>query len=74
MPGHWSTTFAVTAQGVADLADDNPFEECDGADKRGETCASMGFGTGILKCYSNCTYNYSACDFSTCLLPPCEPL
>jgi cysteine-rich repeat protein len=37
-------------------------EDCDGTDLGGATCASEGFGTGILGCQaSGCRYDYTQC-------------
>lgn len=44
------------------------FELCDGADVGGETCASLGFDVGSLRCRFSCEYDTSGC-FAT--LPAC---
>lgn len=36
-------------------------EECDGTDLAGETCESLGYGSGNLSCTSNCTYDVNGC-------------
>jgi len=36
-------------------------EECDKLNLNGETCVSLGYHTGILRCYDNCTLNKTAC-------------
>jgi len=68
---------ALTADEVADIAaagsdgkasdscgdgvvDDG--EECDGADLDGETCESLGAGTGTLSCSEHCTFDDVACE------------
>lgn len=48
-------------------------EACDGADLRGETCASVGFGRGTLACRAGCAvHDVSEC--SACLSPACREL
>lgn len=36
-------------------------EECDGADLAGETCESLGQGSGTLSCLDSCEFNFSQC-------------
>jgi len=36
-------------------------EECDGIDLEDKTCAIVGFDSGDLSCYDNCTFDSSAC-------------
>lgn len=36
-------------------------EQCDGNDLKGATCVSEGYGSGVLSCNNNCTYNYNQC-------------
>lgn len=39
----------------------NPGEQCDGADLAGASCASIGAGSGQLGCTASCTYDTSGC-------------
>ena len=39
------------------------FEECDGSDRRGNTCINNGYESGIMRCYPDCTLNYESCYF-----------
>jgi hypothetical protein len=50
------TQTATCGNGVAEGT-----EQCDGADLRGATCASLGLGSGPLACTANCTYDTSGC-------------
>ena len=36
-------------------------DECDGVDLGGASCASLGLGTGTLKCTDRCTFDTSSC-------------
>ncbi|MBT3395279.1 hypothetical protein HN412_02475 [archaeon] len=36
-------------------------EECDGIDLENKTCVNMGFDSGELNCYDNCTFDSSSC-------------
>ncbi|MDY0003180.1 MAG: DUF4215 domain-containing protein [Polyangia bacterium] len=36
-------------------------EECDGSDKRSQTCATLGFTGGSLGCSQSCTFDVSGC-------------
>ncbi|MCG2700801.1 Ig domain-containing protein, partial [Candidatus Parcubacteria bacterium] len=36
-------------------------EECDKTDLNGETCSSLGYGSGTLQCDSGCSFNISQC-------------
>jgi hypothetical protein len=36
-------------------------EECDGSDFGGDTCATYGYGTGVLSCKTDCTTDVSGC-------------
>lgn len=36
-------------------------EECDLSNLDGATCDNLGFGTGAVTCYANCTYNVQGC-------------
>ncbi len=49
--------------GVAQWPNNNgEFEECDGPDLQGETCATVGYlGGGTLSCNPNCTLNTDSC-------------
>jgi len=38
-----------------------PFEQCDGADLAGDTCADFHFPGGTLGCKSDCTWDFSRC-------------
>ena len=38
-------------------------EECDGSNRNGETCASLGYDRGILRCNSDCNFDTSTCRF-----------
>ena len=40
-------------------------EQCDGANLAGQTCASKGFNTGMLKCSPTCTFDQSGCSNTT---------
>jgi hypothetical protein len=41
---------------------DPPTEQCDGALLAGQTCTSLGMGTGMLSCSpTTCTFNTSMC-------------
>ncbi len=42
-------------------------EECDLSDLDGASCSSLGFGTGTVSCYEDCTYNVQDCS-----TPPIE--
>ncbi len=44
-----------------DLAE--PDEACDAADMRGQTCQSLGFGEGTLRCHRLCRWDTSECGF-----------
>lgn len=37
-------------------------EECDGADTGSETCESLGYGGGTLRCTSDCAFDVGGCD------------
>ncbi len=59
-----------TTGGGGDECGDNSvnqdWEECDGTDLNDETCASLGFDSGVLRCYpaghsSECEFNTTAC-------------
>jgi cysteine-rich repeat protein len=39
-------------------------EDCDGTDLRGKTCSSFGYTQGLLKCNTQCVYDFHQC--STC--------
>jgi hypothetical protein len=51
-----TTTQPVCGDGKAEGS-----EQCDGADLKGATCASLGLGGGTLACGSGCTYDTSGC-------------
>jgi hypothetical protein len=36
-------------------------EQCDGPDLNGETCTTLGFNSGSLRCTSSCVFDVSAC-------------
>src|SRR5881394_205980 len=38
-----------------------PLEECDGADLVGQSCESLGFASGTLRCSATCTIDNSGC-------------
>ncbi len=40
-------------------------EQCDLGDLRGETCESLGHGTGTLSCATDCTFDFENCTFAT---------
>ena len=42
-------------------------ESCDGLDLGGQTCTTLGFGSGTLSCNTNCTFNTAGCG------PLCRP-
>ncbi|MGM0596720.1 MAG: DUF4215 domain-containing protein [Myxococcota bacterium] len=42
-------------------------EDCDSNNLNGQTCSSLGYGSGILSCNSNCTFDTSNCD---CVIVP----
>ena len=42
-----------------------PSELCDLSDLRGQTCQSLGLGSGILSCASDCTFDTSQCASSS---------
>ena len=39
-------------------------ESCDGSDLNSQTCILQGFDSGILSCYSNCTFDTSSCSIN----------
>jgi hypothetical protein len=39
----------------------DPIEDCDGSDLGGETCESLGKGSGQLGCTNDCKYDLSNC-------------
>lgn len=41
-------------------------ESCDGADLGGQTCASLGLGSGTLACDAACGFDTSSCIAATC--------
>ncbi|HLD03247.1 MAG TPA: hypothetical protein VJC17_00575 [Candidatus Dojkabacteria bacterium] len=43
----------------------NSGEECDGSNLNNATCESLGYASGPLACYNNCTF-----DKSECIAPP----
>lgn len=53
----------VPNEGICGNADAEPDEDCDGADLRGETCQSLGFGQGELTCHSLCRWDTRECGF-----------
>ncbi len=71
--GSWSNDALLTAlalqasDGLArvpicgDGAINSSFEFCDGSDLGGQTCPSLGFGPGTLRCSPGCTFDTSAC-------------
>lgn len=71
--GSWSSDPLVTAVALqaadalarvpicGDGVVNGAFEFCDGADVRGQSCESLGFGPGILSCTAGCTFDTSAC-------------
>ncbi len=40
-------------------------EQCDGADLRGNTCQSLGMGSGSLACRTDCTFDATGCTTQT---------
>lgn len=44
---------------------DAPFEECEGTNLDGNTCMTVGFYQGTLRCNSNCWFDTTACN-GTC--------
>jgi hypothetical protein len=40
-------------------------EECDGAQLGGASCASLGFGGGVLRCDGRCVYDRDGCQLAT---------
>ncbi|MCC6763184.1 MAG: hypothetical protein IT293_00845 [Deltaproteobacteria bacterium] len=40
-------------------------EQCDLGDLREQTCESLGQGTGILSCGTDCTFDFTNCTFAT---------
>jgi hypothetical protein len=48
------------------VADANVGEVCDGADRAGATCASVGFTSGTLGCSASCGYDVSLCGVPQC--------
>ena len=51
----------VPNQGICGNLSAEPDEDCDSADLRGETCESLGFGLGFLKCHPLCRWDTSEC-------------
>ena len=47
---------SICGNGVLDSG-----EQCDGVDLQGQTCASMGFGSGALSCSPLCTFGSGQC-------------
>lgn len=47
---------SICGNGVLDSG-----EQCDGVDLQGQTCASMGFGSGALSCSPLCTFGIGQC-------------
>jgi cysteine-rich repeat protein len=50
---------------VTDKCGDNLLcgnEQCEGVNLNSQTCAGLGFDSGDLACYSNCTFNTSSCE------------
>jgi hypothetical protein len=50
------TAGAVCGNNVAEIG-----EQCDGTDLRSATCATVGFGSGTLRCGADCRYDTSGC-------------
>ncbi len=55
---------ALCGSGIADF----PAEECDATDLREQTCQSLGFASGELRCSSTCDFDTTGCD--PCLADP----
>ncbi len=52
---------AITNPFCGDGVVDQDFEECDGTDFDGASCAGLGFSSGFLQCTSACTIDDSEC-------------
>jgi hypothetical protein len=46
----------VCGDGIAECG-----EDCDGGDLAGETCSSLGHGSGTLGCDGMCSFDTSGC-------------
>lgn len=71
--GNWSTgqqnpdaptaNPGVPNEGICGNTVAEPDEDCDSSDFRSETCESLGFGQGTLKCHPLCRWDTSECGF-----------
>lgn len=55
------TTMQIASACGDGTAQDLLFEDCDGTDLRGRTCATQGFADGVLACTAACAFDTSGC-------------
>ena len=60
-----NTSQCITSSSSCGNGSLNTGEECDGSNLNNATCQSLGYASGSLACYNNCTY-----DKSQCIAPP----
>ena len=60
-----SVTVDVTVSFVCGNGVARGDEQCDVGDLRGQSCDSLGRGTGNLICGNDCTFDFTGCAFTT---------
>ncbi len=57
----WELAGCVAVGRCGDAVLQTPFEQCDGGDLGGASCASLGLGEGTLQCTTQCRFEDSGC-------------